>query len=975
MADTTGSTSPFNFFDHGALVSPSLTTDEVASLLLAQYELDVTAFELGSQQDQNFLVTRRGEQAPLGVLKVTNPVVGASDIELQDLVAERVAVATDLRVTQVLTHNGRRVAGWSQTSQGRLHVRLFSYLDGGTLTNRGWLSTNTIAHMGRIAGSVSRALEAVDHPAAQRTTQWDLQHAKRTLAHIDWHCSDDERTALREAIDPAWAVVTSVEEFLPRQLGHFDLTDDNLIWSRDPLPHPDGIIDFGDVAHSWAINELAVTLSCLLHHDSIAPKDVLPAIRAFHNERPLTDAEITALWLLVVLRGAVLVVSGRQQTSIDPTNAYAAAAHEREWRIFHQATSVPVPVMTALIRGALGSDLHLAPVPTYTAALLTPTDDTVVTIETGVTSPLNDNGAWLNPDLVAQAARDELDKGATVALVPYNAVVLAGSPVLSMTEPATITTGVTWWSAEERTLTAPLDGRVATDGPRVTLTTDASTIVVHGAMAIIEGSVRAGEAFATTSARTETALQWLTAGITAVPLRVPASELPGWLSVTHDPATLLGQAPHERPLTSTLLQRRGRVLAEVQEHYYDNPPQIERGWKEFLIDVNGRVYLDMVNNVSSVGHSHPRIVEAAHRQLQLLNTNSRFNYEAITNYAEELSATLPDELDTVFLVNSGSEAVDLAIRIAMAATGRRDIVAMREAYHGWTFASDAVSTSIADNPNALSSRPEWVHTVASANSYRGTFRGVEAYRYADEAVDVIDTLAASGTPLAGFLAEPYFGNTGGVALPPGYLQAVYAAIRRQGGLAIADEVQVGFGRLGHWFWGFEEQGVVPDIVAVAKSIGGGYPLGAVITSKAVAAMYRTQGYFFSSTGGSPLSSVIGSTVLSIIRDEELQENARTTGGHLKQQLEVLATEHALIGTTHGSGLYLGTEFVRNHDTLEPATEETAIMCDELRHLGVVMQPTGDFQNVLKIKPTLVVTRDSVDFFVGALATTLGTTKP
>jgi 4-aminobutyrate aminotransferase-like enzyme len=297
---------------------------------------------------------------------------------------------------------------------------------------------------------------------------------------------------------------------------------------------------------------------------------------------------------------------------------------------------------------------------------------------------------------------------------------------------------------------------------------------------------------------------------------------------------------------------------------------------------------------------------------------------------------------------------------------------MREAYHGWTFASDAVSTSIADNPYALTTRPSWVHTVDAANAYRGGHRGPDAARYAPEAVHVIDDLAAAGTPPAGFICESYFGNAGGVALPDGYLTQVYAAVRRHGGIAIADEVQVGYGRLGEWFWGFQQQRAVPDVVAVAKSVGSGQPIGFVITRRAIADRYRTQGYFFSSTGGSPVSSAIGVAVLDVIQQEGLQENARIVGTHLKDRLLTLADVHPIVGAVHGSGLYLGVEFVRDRDTLEPATEETAAICDRLLELGVIMQPTGDFQNVLKIKPPLCVSRESVDYFADSLERVLTT---
>jgi 4-aminobutyrate aminotransferase-like enzyme len=380
----------------------------------------------------------------------------------------------------------------------------------------------------------------------------------------------------------------------------------------------------------------------------------------------------------------------------------------------------------------------------------------------------------------------------------------------------------------------------------------------------------------------------------------------------------------------------------------------------------GRTYLDMVNNVTVLGHAHPRIADTAAGQLRRLNTNSRFNYAAVVEFSERLAGMLPDPLDTVFLVNSGSEASDLAIRLATAMTGRRDVVAVREAYHGWTYGTDAVSTSTADNPNALATRPDWVHTVESPNSFRGKYRGAEAVQYAREAVEQISQLVADGRPPAAFICESVYGNAGGMALPDGYLQQVYAAVRSAGGLAISDEVQVGYGRLGEWFWGFMQQTAVPDIVSVAKSTGNGYPLGAVITSRAVADGFRSQGYFFSSTGGSPLSCAIGMTVLDVLRDERLQENAARVGAHLKARLQALQHKHPIIGTVHGIGLYLGVEMVRDAETLEPAPEETSAICDRMLELGVVIQPTGDHMNILKTKPPLCIDLEAADFYVDTL---------
>ncbi len=394
-----------------------------------------------------------------------------------------------------------------------------------------------------------------------------------------------------------------------------------------------------------------------------------------------------------------------------------------------------------------------------------------------------------------------------------------------------------------------------------------------------------------------------------------------------------------------------------------------------MVATDARSYLDMVNNVAILGHGHPVLADAVARQWRRLNTNSRFNYGAVVALSERLAATLPaPPLDTVFLVNSGSEAGDLALRLAMATTGRHDVVSMAEAYHGWTYATDAVSTSVADNPNALATRPGWVHTVPSPNAYRGEYRGADAQRYAPEAVEIIESLAAQGNPPAAFICEPFYGNAGGMALPDGYLKAVYAAVRAAGGLAIADEVQVGYGRTGRWFWSFQQQDVIPDIVTVAKAMGNGQPLGAVITTREIAERYRTQGYFFSSAGGgSPVSCVVGLTVLDLLEKEGLQSNALTVGDHLRARIEELATRHQLIGTVHGSGLYMGVELVRDRETLEPAVSETAAICERLLSLGVIVQPTGgDRQNVLKVKPPMCITRESADYFVDMLDRVLST---
>lgn len=967
-----------DFFTRDALPAPRVSAREARRIAEGLgMEAGVDAEPLGSQQDANFLL-RGADGSPAAVLKIANPAFSATEVEAQDAAADLLAAAyADLRAATVLRDgSGARRVATVPTADGPMTARLLRFLPGGTLSGSRYLAPESVAATGRAVGRVSVALRPFEHAGLDRVLQWDPQHADRVVSLLLEHVAEPtDRERVRAAAETAWDELRPVADALPRQAVHLDLTDDNLVrspGSRPPLP--DGVIDFGDLTTSWAVAELAISLSSLLHHQGMEPHHVLPAVRAFHAVRPLSAEEVAALWPLVVLRAATLVVSGRQQAAVDGDNAYVNGALEHEWRIFEQAVSVPSAVMGRLLADAVGLAAPAVPVAAPTV-LWAPHG--VAVLDLSSESDAMDRGAWLEPGLENRLAADMLLSGADAVATRYGQPRLSEAPAFSLESPATVATGIDLWPGRSATLAAPCDGDVLAAAPgRLTLTCGAHVLELSFVESVVPGLVPGSPVVAGTplvtvpdGSRVHVALRL--PGAPDVPALVRPEYAAGWLALAADPAPLLGLSAGDPAPRTDLLARRDAAFATVQGHYYADPPRIERGWRHHLVSTDGRSYLDIVNNVTMLGHAHPVVEEAVARQLRRLNTNSRFHYASVVEFTERLTALLPEPLDTVFLVNSGSEAVDLAIRLAVGATGRPDVVALLEAYHGWTYASDAVSTSIADNPRALTSRPAWVHTVDSPNPFRGRHRGADASRYAPEAVRVIDELAASGRPAGAFVAESYYGNAGGVALPDGYLEQVYAAVRRHGGLAVADEVQVGYGRLGGWFWGFEQQGVVPDIVCVAKAMGNGHPLGAVITSRAVAERYREQGYFFSSTGGSPVSSVVGLTVLDVLRDEDLQGNAVRTGALLKGGMQALAGRHPLIGAVHGDGLYLGLELVRDRGTLEPATEETAELCDRMLELGVVVQPTGDHLNILKIKPPMCLDAEAASFFLAALDRALG----
>jgi len=960
-------------------VSPRPAVDgaRAAELAAGVYGVDGPVRELGSHQDRNYQVD--GPDGRL-VLKVANRSWGRPAVEAQNAALLHIA-ARDTTFHAPVPVAGVDGALLHEVADGDdlLPLRLLTYVEGEPLSDVGYLAPVVVADLGSLAARAGAALVDFDHPGLDRVVQWDLRRAGDVVAALLPSISDPGRRALvAEVAHDAGERLAAVAGRLRVQAIHGDVTDDNVVGHRDDAGRvrPDGIIDFGDLTRSWLVADLAVTVASVLRHHPTEPARALPAVLAFHDVVPLDDADVAALWPLVVLRGAVLVASGEHQSLLDPDNESATGPLESEWRIFHAARTVPFDVAEATIRDALRLDaatrVRAARAALASGGPLFPAVSDIAVVDLSVTSAALHSGRFL----AAATEREILHAaaGSGAAATRYAEARLTRTSLDSPVEPDTYALGVDLVLPVGTEAAAPWDSTVTrVDGSTVVIDSAAGRLTVSGLRPAVTGGqdVAAGTPLGVVGGG-EVRVQLCVDPALDAPHFTTATGVGGWRMLCPDPSPLLGvELAVSADDPARLLERRDEVLARVQEHYYAEPMRIERGWRHHLLDTDGRAYVDMVNNVAAVGHGHPRLADAVDRQMRLLNTNSRFHYAAITEFSERLAALAPDGLDTVFLVNSGSEAVDLALRIAQTATGRPDVVAVREAYHGWTMLSDAVTTSLYDNPTALGSRPDWVHLTSAPNTFRGRFRGAgSGPDYALEVRELVERIASEGRPPAAFICEPVFGNAGGVMLPEGYLSSVYDTVREFGGLCVADEVQVGYGRLGHHWWAFELHGVRPDIVTVAKAMGNGQPLGAVITTRAIADAFAAQGSFFSSAGGSPVSCVVGSTVLDIIEDEALQANAAAVGDRIIARCTTLMGRYPIVGAVHGMGLYLGVELVRDRESLEPATAECSAICDRLRELGVVVQPTGERANVLKIKPPMCLTAESADFVLECLETAL-----
>ncbi|MFN4142363.1 aminotransferase class III-fold pyridoxal phosphate-dependent enzyme [Aestuariivirga sp.] len=430
-------------------------------------------------------------------------------------------------------------------------------------------------------------------------------------------------------------------------------------------------------------------------------------------------------------------------------------------------------------------------------------------------------------------------------------------------------------------------------------------------------------------------------------------------------ATFPSEPARHAQTAEEAIARRRRVMGEKLYVFYDPPLHIVRGEGVWLTASDGRRYLDCYNNVPHVGHCHPYVTEAIARQARTLNTNTRYITDQSIEYAERLAGLSAEGLTAVVFVNSGSEANDLAWRMAKAFTGKSGGLAMDFAYHGVSEAIDAFSPSNA---------PEHWHAphirlLPPPDTYRGPYGADElglGARYAALADPLIAELEATGHGVAAAMIDSAFMTNGILDAPEGYLQAIVDRVHRAGGLFIADEVQSGFGRMGTAFWGHRHHGVTPDFITTGKPAGNGHPVGAVITRPEILAHFLSFGPFFSTFGGNNVACAAGIAVLDVIRDEGLVENARATGAYLRQGLSALMVKHPLIGDVRGVGLATGVELVRDRKGKEPAGAETTRLLSLLRDEGVLIGGEGKFGNVLKIRPPIVFTRGDADIAVAAV---------
>jgi len=1008
-----------SIFDH----LPAFNIEDAIHFAQKFYTLQVRANTLPSERDQNFLL--QADNGDQFVLKIANATEERTMLEAQNQVMRHLENYLQFCPRVIPAVGGEEITVVKSASGEQHFIRLVTYLRGTPLGNVKRHSAELLWDLGFKLGQVTEALRSFDHPALHRNFHWDLANGLSIIQKYEALIQEsDLRQLIQQFCMQFERHVTPLLPAIRRSVIHNDANNFNLLagGGNDLYSQNQnivGLIDFGDMVHSYTISDLAVAIAYAILDKPDPLAVAAQIIKGYHAACPLTEDELGPLFGLVTMRLCMSICIGADQQSRQPGNEYLSISQASIRNTLPKLAAIHPNFARAVFREACGlspfSDDVMKWLKSHADqfASLLPfdlNDIPIAVIDLSVSSPLLSSDPIQNneSDLTPRILQAVSEAGATVGIGHYNeARYLYLAPAFATgdqptDEYRTLHLGVDFFVPANTPVYAPLDGIVFAFadnaahqdyGPVIVLEHKSAehptfyTLYGHLSRESL-GGLTVGQPIAKGQQLAAVGSSDINGGWTphlhfqiVTDLLNLGCDFPGvarpsqrtvWLSLCPDPNLLSGipesKFPAREPTKAETLAIRQKRLGRNQSISYREPLKIVRGWKQYLYDEEGRKYLDAYNNVAHVGHNHPRVVAAAQRQIGVLNTNTRYLHDNINRYAEKLTSLFPESLNVCFFVNSGSEANELALRLARTYTNQRDMIVLEAAYHGNTNTLIDISPYKHNGPGG-NGAPAWVHAAPIPDDYRGAYKRNDPQagaKYALHVWEIIDQLRQKDSGLAGFIAESLPSVGGQIILPPGYLADVFHYVRKAGGVCIVDEVQTGFGRTGTHFWGFEAQGVVPDIVALGKPIGNGHPLGAVITTQAIADAFNNGMEYFSTFGGNPVSCAVGLEVLNVLQDEHLQEHALRVGNCMLDGLRPFVDRYPVVGDVRGSGLFLGVELVRDRETLEPAAEEASFVSNRMREHGILVGTDGPYHNVIKIRPPMPFDEDNAAFLIDVM---------
>lgn len=1006
----------------------TFTFEQIRLLAARYFNLGVSVSPLPGEIDFNFLVeTPEGKKFNL---KIANPDTTRLYLEFQNALMQRLSGAgLGLEIPQVMhSQAGAEITEIESPDGQRCLMRLLSWVEGRCLAAASPHSDLLLWRVGEMCGKLSRALAGFEHPGAHRFIKWDCSQAAWTGEHLDNIADAEKRELARHFLHFFEKNAALLLPGLRQSVVYNDANDYNVLLGFDrENPVVPGVIDFGDAVFTHTINELAIVCAYAAMHKPDPLAAIFEVVKGYHSQFPLTESEAKALFPLIGARLLISVTCSAMNLAEHPDNEYLQISDRPAWELLKGLRDLPPALVEAVVRYACGWEpfpknevFKKWAVGRRPTTNLTETNlENAVWLDLSVGSP--DLGGYADIEDAEKLHRQIADAhGKTPGIGRYDEVrpfyttdayAVEGN---EGPEWRSVHIGLDIFLPPGTPVAAPLDGAIhsfqdnANDrdyGPTIILEHEVNlsagvtqshpdtikftfyTLYGHLTRTSLEGlqvgqKIAAGEPFCQIGPMPENG-NWSPHLHFQVMLDTLgwSGDFPGvafprwrevWKSLCPDPWLLLSGQPSPPPPSRLsapeILDFRRQHLGKNLSVSYQKPLSMQRGWRQYLFDDTGRRYLDTVNNVAHVGHEHPRIVRAGQRQMAVLNTNTRYLHDNIIRFGEAILSTFPPELSVAFIVNSGSEANELAMRLARNFTGQKDMLVVEVGYHGNTQGCVDISSYKFEGPGGKGT-PAHTHVTPIPDAYRGIYRGKTpetGLRYAARVGQAARLVREQGRGVAAFICESVISCGGQVTLPPGYLAEAARQVRAEGGLFIADEVQTGCGRHGAHFWAFEEHGVVPDIVTIGKPIGNGHPLGVVVTTAAIADAFANGMEYFNTFGGNPVSCAIGLEVLRVIEEEGLQQNALETGAYLSQNLRELAARFPVIGDVRGPGLFIGFELIDDPETLAPAAEKATYLANRMRELGILMSTDGPFHNVLKIKPPLVFGRKDADFLMLSL---------
>mgnify|MGYP000017608983 CR=1 FL=1 len=986
------------------------TLEEVSKIAREHYNISAEVSKLDGYVDQNFLL-----KTPLAekfLLKISSEVdINQLDFQIQ-ILKHLSTKELPVLLSEVVPNNKQKPLTLLPNNKT---ARVLTWLPGRLWATVNPKTENLRNSLGEAAGSLAKALQDFEHSEAHRMLDWDLANSAWTTKHAN-RFSGKQKEIVRY-FQNRFEEIQSTYKALPKSIVHNDLNDYNILVSEDLRnPKVSGLIDFGDSVFTQIINDLAIVLAYAIMDLPDPLSAALEVIYGYNKHYKLSEKELECLYTLVGMRLVTTVTNASLKKEEFPNDDYYVISEKPAWDLLKKWFQVNEDFAYYSFRNACGMETHpkakdfenWASKTTFQLSELFPTVEkdeihllNLSPASTWIGSKYDFNNLDLFQFKIEQLQKENPSKVIAGGYCEPRPLYTASSydkEGNNGPESRTIHLGIDFWLPAETPVHAMFDGIVVTAvndegykeyGGLIILkhtfeNVEFFTLYGHLSLkslsTISEGTqLKKGDCIGYLGNEKENGV-WaphlhfqIMLSILDYKIDFPGvtyfNQLPIWSGICPDPNLLFKienlKTQHVQS-SEKLINFRKEHLGKGLSLSYDKPLHIVRGDGVYLIDAEGRKYLDTVNNVNHVGHQHPKVVAAGQKQMAVLNTNTRYLHEEIITYAKALLKKLPPHLSVIHFVNSGSEANELALRMAKIVTGNKDFLAIEVGYHGNTNAVIDVSSYKFEGEGGFP-KPEHTHILPLPDSFRGKYSGENCgIDYANHAKEIIQNLKSEGKQIAGFIGESMISCGGQIVPPKNYFKQVYKHVREAGGICIADEVQTGFGRMGKTFWAFELYDVQPDIVTMGKPAGNGHPLAIVACTKEVAEKFNTGMEYFNTFGGNPVSCAIGRSVLEVVEEENLQQNALEVGGFLIAELKGLQKQFSIIGDVRGEGLFLGFEL--NDSEKIPLPEHASYLANRMKQLGILMSIDGPDHNVLKIKPPMVFSKENAKELILRLKT-------